>query len=723
MAFSPKTWFNSPNTTTPLSAAALIDLETRLSAYTDTESVPPPSTVSARSVAGAPTTGTWATHQAIIDSNGVVWTCTAGGTPGTWEQGAGASTAKTGGSPPYFGRFTVASRSNASDQTGFPVAIAGQTNRYTHRVLANSGNISLAYNNFIHGDETESPGPITISCALSPDNGTTWYPMTFGGQASVTMPGGAGGPLITTDVLGLELTKGSYIKTDTFITPSSDMQICPSGQAFNNSGSFVDGYAAGNHIGDPYSDFTDTEIFGYGPLAVLASFMYDDVPSIAVIGDSITDGQNESVPYPFIDIYGAALRAFNGDPSAPLGCPIAFQAVPGDGTGWSSNGEAQRRLMLDGCEVAYYAMGRNNMGDTASNVIAQIQLAVDQIAARGMAINIATITAAPTSTDGWTTEVNQTADPNNATRITVNTAIRAGFTSATGGITSGVIELADAIETARDSGICQVRNAANTARVTGSSVGYPTSSGVHPVGRGYDLMALAVPLNLFKSPKGTQLPPYVQQNFTDTYTSAVLATGGLTWFGKLAEASGTTMIDSSGNGNDGVYHGGVTLGQAGQDGQTSALFDGSTGYASIPDISSLISDPTEITWELWVNPPSFGTNACFIADLGNPRLLMDASTGSGLVTMLFASFYGNTNPLTANAWNHVVFATSGGTGTVYINGSPAGSTGSGAGSSSGANLILGQQTGTQFYPGLMQFVAIYNTRLDDATVAAHFAAI
>lgn len=36
--------------------------------------------------AGAPTTGTWQTGQSVIDANGIVWNCTAGGTPGIWTQ-------------------------------------------------------------------------------------------------------------------------------------------------------------------------------------------------------------------------------------------------------------------------------------------------------------------------------------------------------------------------------------------------------------------------------------------------------------------------------------------------------------------------------------------------------------------------------------------------------------------------------------------------------------
>jgi hypothetical protein len=37
-------------------------------------------------VPGAPTTGTWFTGQLVLDSNGVLWVCQVGGTPGTWIQ-------------------------------------------------------------------------------------------------------------------------------------------------------------------------------------------------------------------------------------------------------------------------------------------------------------------------------------------------------------------------------------------------------------------------------------------------------------------------------------------------------------------------------------------------------------------------------------------------------------------------------------------------------------
>jgi hypothetical protein len=51
----------------------------------------PLTVVTTTTSAGAPTTGTWTTGESIVDSNGIVWYCSAGGTPGTWTEGASGS--------------------------------------------------------------------------------------------------------------------------------------------------------------------------------------------------------------------------------------------------------------------------------------------------------------------------------------------------------------------------------------------------------------------------------------------------------------------------------------------------------------------------------------------------------------------------------------------------------------------------------------------------------
>lgn len=67
----------------------------------------------------------------------------------------------------------------------------------------------------------------------------------------------------------------------------------------------------------------------------------------------------------------------------------------------------------------------------------------------------------------------------------------------------------------------------------------------------------------------------------------------------IAEASGASAIDSSGNGFDGTYTG-ITLGQVGiGDGKTSGLWEGGTDILKTPDISSVF-DGDEFSIGMWV---------------------------------------------------------------------------------------------------------------------------
>ena len=65
-----------------------------------------------------------------------------------------------------------------------------------------------------------------------------------------------------------------------------------------------------------------------------------------------------------------------------------------------------------------------------------------------------------------------------------------------------------------------------------------------------------------------------------TYTGKIQALGPIAYW-PLSEASGTTIVDASGNARNGAYTA-VTLGQAGiGDGRTSASFDGSTSFGDL----------------------------------------------------------------------------------------------------------------------------------------------
>ncbi len=118
MPYTPQTWDDAPSTATPVDASRLTYMENGIAgAYltaastvtgpdafgaasavgTSTEyaradhdhglpSAPSGGSTTIGTTAGAPTSGTFSTGDTYLDSNYVLYVCTAGGTPGTWVQ-------------------------------------------------------------------------------------------------------------------------------------------------------------------------------------------------------------------------------------------------------------------------------------------------------------------------------------------------------------------------------------------------------------------------------------------------------------------------------------------------------------------------------------------------------------------------------------------------------------------------------------------------------------
>lgn len=73
------------------------------------------------------------------------------------------------------------------------------------------------------------------------------------------------------------------------------------------------------------------------------------------------------------------------------------------------------------------------------------------------------------------------------------------------------------------------------------------------------------------------------------YSNGVAQTTGLAGYWRLGERSGTTACDTYGR-NPGTFTGGITLGQPGAvtgDSDTATLFNGTSGWVSVPPLSSL----------------------------------------------------------------------------------------------------------------------------------------
>jgi hypothetical protein len=77
----------------------------------------------------------------------------------------------------------------------------------------------------------------------------------------------------------------------------------------------------------------------------------------------------------------------------------------------------------------------------------------------------------------------------------------------------------------------------------------------------------------------------------------------------MNETSGTAMVDSSGNNNDGTIVD-VTLGMPGHSG-TAYGFNGTSSYVTVPDAPSLNPGTSKFPFGAWVNlstPPAVGTD-------------------------------------------------------------------------------------------------------------------
>ncbi|HEX9547775.1 MAG TPA: hypothetical protein VF942_10580, partial [Acidimicrobiales bacterium] len=85
-----------------------------------------------------------------------------------------------------------------------------------------------------------------------------------------------------------------------------------------------------------------------------------------------------------------------------------------------------------------------------------------------------------------------------------------------------------------------------------------------------------------------------------TYASTIMADGPSAYW-RLGETSGTVMVDSTTNANNGSYVGGVALNQPGAivgDANGAVLLDGSTGYGRAPN-SSTLSLTGAVSVEAW----------------------------------------------------------------------------------------------------------------------------
>jgi len=217
---------------------------------------------------------------------------------------------------------------------------------------------------------------------------------------------------------------------------------------------------------------------------------------------------------------------------------------------------------------------------------------------------------------------------------------------------------------------------------------------------------------------------------TDAYSTSIINTASLLDYWPLDERGGTAAEDKKGS-NDGTYTGGVALGVAGaiDEARTAASFDGASGNVGFAGCDLTTGD---WTIEAWVNPASSadGYKSIVAGATGSYGLILTGSSGN---LYLAARITGVANAGSANVtiptntWTHVgaTFSAAGGTVTYYVNGAAAGTGSFGSYTPTGGaktNTIASSASGSGFFPGSIDEVALYNAALSGGTMSSHFAA-
>jgi hypothetical protein len=225
---------------------------------------------------------------------------------------------------------------------------------------------------------------------------------------------------------------------------------------------------------------------------------------------------------------------------------------------------------------------------------------------------------------------------------------------------------------------------------------------------------------------------YQWQRCSTSYAQVVKADSPAGYW-RLGETTGTTAVDSSGNGNGGTYAGGPALGQAGAVASDAAVgFDGVDDRVSVPDTSALrLSGSFSI--EFWAKLTQFANAYPGIVHKGS-----STSTGTGYVI-----WYGSDGQpvfkragidgkkttaggaLSTNAFKYYVLTYDATTSTLrwYVNGAL-------DASYSGITYPAGTDTsafelgrGDQYGKETLDEVALYGGALPASRIAAHYAAV
>jgi lysophospholipase L1-like esterase len=379
---------------------------------------------------------------------------------------------------------------HAAPSSGYTSA----TSRTVHVCPKAATSIQLEYGNWDYSGGVDEPGAnsCNIKCAieypysLTPSSPGPIFPVNFSGARTATI---APGQTLKSDVIaGLSLPDGATFGIRAYYSGGAAF---PTGvYAINDN----EGVVSNSDLCDSGTIPTNTQA-AWTPCGILGVTTAANPPSILYLGDSIIYGANDSAF--FFGEGGWLMRA--------IGSTIPFIRMARLGHQYSfefpASAHAYRMPLNLHCKYFLCELGVNdiytNHGGTAASIEAAVQSLIQQVKALGVqGVFVSTLTPMTLSTDSFATVANQThlSSATEIARLAYNAWLRDTTHWAADGIT-GIFDVADACESARNSGFWATTG---TANALGDPVsGQPTADGIHPNPNVYTIIASHVNTSVF----------------------------------------------------------------------------------------------------------------------------------------------------------------------------------------------------------------------------------
>lgn len=222
----------------------------------------------------------------------------------------------------------------------------------------------------------------------------------------------------------------------------------------------------------------------------------------------------------------------------------------------------------------------------------------------------------------------------------------------------------------------------------------------------------------------------VTQRFTLRISAAVLLWMSVSAKGQVAglvaeygfnEGTGSSVTDTSGNGNDGTISGATWTTSGKYSG--ALVFNGTSALVTINDAASL-DVTTGMTIEAWVKPSVVNSAWRDIIYKGNDNYYLEGTSGNGGLPAMGGTLGGSdvalygTGVLPANTWTHLAATYNGTTMRLYVNGVQMASQAQTGAIATSINplQIGGDSLYGQFFQGTIDEVRIYNVALTGAQI-------